>query len=138
AAEFLKKSQARAAAEGADPLGYYLGGWGNAYISVLGEAVSGAKSTVDDKVADYLRNHEFKTIMGSWRYGTNGEWTKSGFLEVQYHNIKEGAGLETEFESHMPSHAVGSLRRSGTRDGAGRRLRCLTQKRADRERPARL
>src|SRR6516165_6699585 len=95
AAEFFKKYQARAAAEGADPLGYYLGGWGNAYISVLGEAVSGAKSTVDDKVADYLRQHEFKTIMGSWRYGPNGEWTKSGFLEVQYHDIKEGAGLET-------------------------------------------
>src|SRR6516225_9007942 len=95
AAEFFQKYQARAAAEGADPLGYYLGGWGNAYISVLGEAVSGAKSTVDDKVADYLRQHEFKTIMGSWRYGPNGEWTKSGFLEVQYHDIKEGAGLET-------------------------------------------
>ena len=44
AAEFFKKYQARAAAEGADPLGYYLGGWGNAYISVLGEAVSGAES----------------------------------------------------------------------------------------------
>jgi branched-chain amino acid transport system substrate-binding protein len=95
AAGFFKKYQARAAAEGADPLGYYLGGWGNAYISVLGEAVSGAKSTVDDKVADYLRNHEFKTIMGNWRYGANGEWTKSGFLEVQYHDIAEGAGLET-------------------------------------------
>jgi len=62
---------------------------------VLGEAVSGAKSTADDKVADYLRTHEFKTIMGSWRYGPNGERTKSGFLEVQYHDIKEGAGLET-------------------------------------------
>ena len=95
AAEFFKKYQTRAAAEGADPLGYYLGGWGNAYISVLGEAVGGAKSTVDDKVADYLRNHEFKTIMGNWRYGANGEWTKSGFLEVQYHDIAEGAGLET-------------------------------------------
>jgi hypothetical protein len=31
--------------------------------------------------------------MGSWSYGPNGEWTKSGFLEVQYHDIKEGAGL---------------------------------------------
>ena len=72
--------------------GAIQGSMGNAYI---GEAVSGAMSTVDDKVADYLRKHEFKTIMGSWRYGPNGEWTKSGFLEVQYHDIKEGAGLET-------------------------------------------
>ena len=78
-----------------DPLGYYLGGWGYAYLQVLGEAVEGAKSINDDKLADYLHNNEFKTIMGSWRYGPNGEWTKSGFLEVQYHDIKEGAGLET-------------------------------------------
>ena len=38
AAEFFKKYQARAGAEGVDPLGYYLGGWGYAYINMLGEA----------------------------------------------------------------------------------------------------
>src|SRR5438067_5206073 len=37
--EFLKKYQARAGTEGVDPLGYYLGGWGFAYIQVLGDAV---------------------------------------------------------------------------------------------------
>jgi branched-chain amino acid transport system substrate-binding protein len=95
AAEFFKKYQARAGAEGVDPLGYYLGGWGYAYISVLGDAVKGAKSIDDNKVADYIRKHHFKTIMGEWSYGPNGEWTKSGMLEVQYHGIKEGAGLET-------------------------------------------
>src|SRR5262245_59732302 len=94
AAEFFKKYQARANAEGADPLGYYLGGWGYAYISVLGQAVAGAKSADDDKIADYLRKNEFHTIMGSWRYGPNGEWTKSGMLQVQYHNIKDGDGLD--------------------------------------------
>ena len=34
--DFLKKYQARAAAEGVDPLGYYLGAWGYAQIEVLG------------------------------------------------------------------------------------------------------
>jgi branched-chain amino acid transport system substrate-binding protein len=95
AEEFFKKYQARAGAEGADPLGYYLGGWGYAYISVLGQAVAGAKSIKDDAIADYLRKNEFKTIMGNWSYGKNGEWTKAGMLQVQYHDIKEGAGLET-------------------------------------------
>jgi branched-chain amino acid transport system substrate-binding protein len=51
-------------------------------------------SIASSKARNYLRKHEFKTIMGSWRYGPNGEWTKSGFLEVQYHDIKEGV-LET-------------------------------------------
>ena len=95
AAEFFKKYQARAGAEGVDPLGYYLGGWGYAYISVLGDAVTGAKSIDDDKIADYLRKNTFKTIMGNWAYGPGGEWTKSGMMQVQYHGIKEGAGLET-------------------------------------------
>ena len=95
AEEFFKKYQERAVFEGADPLGYYLGGWGYAYISVLGQAVAGAKSIKDDDVAAYLRKNEFKTIMGNWSYGPKGEWTKAGMLQVQYHDIKEGAGLET-------------------------------------------
>ena len=51
---FFDKYQARAGAEGVDPLGYYLGGWGYAYISALGQAITGAKSIEDDKVADYV------------------------------------------------------------------------------------
>ena len=94
AAEFFKKYQARAGAEGVDPLGYYLGGWGYAYISVLGDAVKGANSIDDDKIAAYLRKTTFKTIMGDWAYGPGGEWTKSGMLQVQYHDIKDGAGLD--------------------------------------------
>ncbi len=95
AAEFFKKYQERAKAEGVDPLGYYLGGWGYAYFQVLGQAVEGAKSINDDKLADYLRSHEFKTIMADVSFGKNGEWTKSGMLDVQYHNITDAADLET-------------------------------------------
>ena len=62
---------------------------------MLGEAIKGADSVNDDKIADYLRKTHFKTIMGEWSFGANGEWTKSGIMEVQYHGIKEGAGLET-------------------------------------------
>ena len=91
---FFKTYQARAKSEGVDPLGYYLGGWGYAYISVLGQAVAGAKSIKDDAIADYLRKNEFKTIMGNWSYGPNGEWTKAGMLQVQYHDIKDGDGLD--------------------------------------------
>jgi branched-chain amino acid transport system substrate-binding protein len=95
AAAFFKTYQERAKAEGVDPLGYYLGGWGYAYLSMLGDAITGSKSINDDKIADYLRKNTFHTIMGSWSYGANGEWTKSGMMQVQYHGIKEGAGLET-------------------------------------------
>jgi len=92
---FFKTYQARAKSEGVDPLGYYLGGWGYAYLQVLGEAVEGAKSINDDKLADYLHNDEFKTIMGDFRFGKDGEWTKSAMLTVQYHGVTEAANLET-------------------------------------------
>jgi branched-chain amino acid transport system substrate-binding protein len=95
AAEFFKKYQAQAPAAKVDPLGYYLGGWGYAYINMLGEAIAATKSVNDDKIAEWLRKTPHKTIMGNWSYGANGEWTKSGMMQVQYHDIKEGAGLET-------------------------------------------
>jgi len=95
AADFFKKYRDRAKAEGVDPLGYYLGGWGYAYLQVLGDAITGSKSINDDKLADYLRSHEFKTIMADVRFGKNGEWTKSGMLQVQYHDLTDAANLDT-------------------------------------------
>jgi branched-chain amino acid transport system substrate-binding protein len=95
AAGFFKQYQERAKAEGVDPLGSSLGGWGYAYLQVLGEAVEGAKSINDDKVADYLRSHEFHTIMADIKFGDSGEWTKSRMMQVQYHNITDAADLET-------------------------------------------
>jgi branched-chain amino acid transport system substrate-binding protein len=95
AADFFKKYQARASSEGVDPLGYYLGGWGYAYFQVLQQAVEGAKSTDDAKLADYLKDHEFKTIMADVKFGKNGEWTQSGMLQVQYHDLGDTANLDT-------------------------------------------
>ena len=95
ASAFFKTYQERAKTEGVDPLGYYLGGWGYAYLQVLGQAVKGANSINDDKIADYLRSHEFKTIMADVRFGKNGEWTKSEMLAVQYHGITDAANLDT-------------------------------------------
>jgi branched-chain amino acid transport system substrate-binding protein len=92
---FFKKYQARAAAEGVDPLGYYLGGWGYAYIQVLGEAVQATKSLDDNKLADYIGKTTFKTIMGDVKFGKGGEWVEGRMLQVQYHGIKPGDGLET-------------------------------------------
>jgi len=94
AEEFLKKYQARAASAGVDPLGYYLGTWGYAHINVYGDAIKATKSLKDDVLADHIRKTTFKTILGDVKYGKNGEWAKSGMLQVQYHGIKQGAGLD--------------------------------------------
>ena len=93
--EFFKKYQARAPGEGIDPLGYYLGGWGYAYIQILGDAIKATNSLDDNKIADHIRKTTFKTIKGDITFGKDGEWAKSGMLQVQYHSIKKGDGLET-------------------------------------------
>jgi len=93
--DFFKKYQARAGAEGVDPLGYYLGGWGYADLQVIGEAIAATKSLNDDKLAEYLSKTSFPTIMGNIKFGKGGEWEKGRMLQVQYHDIKPGAGLDT-------------------------------------------
>src|SRR4029077_14164159 len=71
--EFLKKYQAQAPAAGADPRGYCLAPFAYSYLQVLQQAVDGAKSLDQDKLADYLRTHTFNTIVGDVKFGSNGE-----------------------------------------------------------------
>jgi branched-chain amino acid transport system substrate-binding protein len=99
--DFLKVYQSKAGAEGVDPLGYYLGTWGYAYLEVLGEAVKATKSIDDAKLADWLSKNSVKTILGEVKFGKNGEWAKSGMMQVQYHSIKGNAvdqfkGMDTQ------------------------------------------
>jgi branched-chain amino acid transport system substrate-binding protein len=72
--EFFKKYQDRAKAAGVDPLGYYLGGWGHAYIDVLGQAITGSKSVDDNKIADYIRKRRSRP---SWATSSSAR-TASG------------------------------------------------------------
>jgi branched-chain amino acid transport system substrate-binding protein len=112
--DFLKKYQARAGAEGVDPLGYYLGTWGYAYIQILGEAVQATKSLDDNKLADYIGKTTFKTIMGDVKFGKGGEWEKGRMLQVQYHGIKSGdleqfRGMETQTVLTPPQYKTGDV-----------------------------
>jgi branched-chain amino acid transport system substrate-binding protein len=91
--EFLKKYQARAPIEGIDPLGWYLPPFAYANLQVLGEAIEGAKSLDQTKLADYIRSHTFNTIVGEIAFGKDGEWAKPRVLEVQFQDIL-GTDLE--------------------------------------------
>jgi branched-chain amino acid transport system substrate-binding protein len=86
--EFLVKYQARAGAEGVDPLGYYLGTWGYAYAQLIEQAIKGAGGTDDEKLAAYFRSASFNTILGPVKFGAQGEWAESRMVAVQYHGIK--------------------------------------------------
>ena len=88
ALEFLKRYQAKAPAAGVDALGFYLPPFAYADLQVLQQAVEGTKSLDQQKLADYLRSHTFKTVAGDIKFGPNGEWTESRVMEVQFQNVK--------------------------------------------------
>jgi branched-chain amino acid transport system substrate-binding protein len=85
--EFLKVYQERAGKEGVDPLGYYLGPWAYGRMQVLADAIEGTKSLDQDKIAEYIRTHTFKTVVGDFSFGDKGEWSKARILTVQFQNI---------------------------------------------------
>ena len=87
AAEFLARYQARAAAEGVDPLGFNLPPFGYADLQVLQQAIEGTGSVDDAKLAQYLHGSAVKTIIGDIQFGPDGEWTQSRMLQVQYRDI---------------------------------------------------
>ncbi|HTZ36638.1 MAG TPA: amino acid ABC transporter substrate-binding protein [Stellaceae bacterium] len=89
--DFLKKYQDKAGEAGVDPLGWYLPPFAYANLQVLGDAIVGANSTDQTKVADYIRSHPFKTIVGDISFGKDGEWSKPRVLEVQWQGIKGNA-----------------------------------------------
>lgn len=91
--DFLRRYQAQAEKLGVDPLGHYLPPFTYAYVQILGLAIEGSKSLDQKKVAEYIRTHEFDTIVGKVKFGANGEWAKTRMLTVQFQNI-EGGDIE--------------------------------------------
>ena len=91
--QFLQKYQAKAPAEGVDPLGYFLPPFAYAELQVLAQAVEATKSLDEGKLAEYMHNHPFQTIVGDISFGPEGEWTEARPIWVQYHDIK-GSDIE--------------------------------------------
>jgi branched-chain amino acid transport system substrate-binding protein len=100
--ELVEKYQQRAAAEGVDPLGYYMPVWAYAYLQVIGDAVNATKSLDDGKLADYIRTHTFKTTVGDVKFGKNGEWAVERVMAVQFQNIKSNSIEEFRKLDTMP------------------------------------
>jgi len=88
AMDFIKEYQGKAGPAGVDSLGYYLPPFAYGYMQVLQQAVEGTKSLDQDKLADYLRSHTFKTVVGDVKFGPNGEWSEPRVMDVQFRDIK--------------------------------------------------
>jgi branched-chain amino acid transport system substrate-binding protein len=86
--DFLQTYQARAAGAGVDPLGVFLPPFAYARMQVLEQAVTGAGTLDDARLADYIRTHSFKTVVGEVAFGKDGEWSQSRMIWTQFRGIK--------------------------------------------------
>jgi branched-chain amino acid transport system substrate-binding protein len=112
--ELIKKYQARAAAEGVDPLGYYMAPQAYAQLQVLEQAITATKTLDDQKLADYIRANSLKTVLGDIKFGKGGEWAESRVLQTQFQNIKgndvaQFKDIKTQVVVSPPSYASGSV-----------------------------
>jgi len=85
--EMIAEYQSRAAAEGADPLGYYVAPQAYAQMQIVEQAVTATGSLDDATLARFTRDHPFKTILGDVKFGAGGGWSEARVLQVQYRNI---------------------------------------------------
>ena len=57
-------------------------------MQILGDAITATKTLDDDKLAEYMHSHPFRTIEGDIAFGPDGEWTQARPIWAQYHDIK--------------------------------------------------
>jgi len=86
--EFLGRYQAKAQAEGVDPLGYFLPPWAYARMQMLAQAIEATKSLDDGKLAEYFQANSFKTVIGDVKFGKDGEWAAPRIVWTQFQGIK--------------------------------------------------
>ncbi len=96
---FLKKFQARAKDAGVDPLGFYQPPFAYAAMQVIEQAITAANTLDDDKLARYIHDSKFETIVGPIEFDKLGEWKTPRVLLVQFQNV-HGSGLEQYMTGH--------------------------------------
>ena len=97
--DFLKKYQAQAKDDGVDPLGFYQPPFAFAAMQVLEQAIRATGGLDDDKLAEYIHNNAFSTIVGEIKFNELGEWANARPIMVQFQDIR-GSGLEQFMTGH--------------------------------------
>ena len=138
--DFLKQYQPKAAAEGVDPLGYFLPPFAYAEMQVLEEAITKTGGLDETKLADYIHSHPFKTIVGEINFGPDGEWTKAAesVRPVSRHQVERHRAVPRRLAHHHSLPAAIQDRRADhpVHQGSGvapsLRARCAARNDASR------
>jgi branched-chain amino acid transport system substrate-binding protein len=85
--ELFAKYQPIAKEDKIDPMGWSFPPLAYSAGQVLGEAVEGAKTLDQVKLAAYMRSHTFSTVVGPVKFGKDGEWAKSRVFFTQFQHV---------------------------------------------------
>jgi branched-chain amino acid transport system substrate-binding protein len=85
--ELLSKYREVAKSQGLDPMGWSYPPLGYSAGQVLAQAVERAKTLDQVKLAAYMHDHVFHTVVGEISFGKDGEWTKSRVVFTQFQNV---------------------------------------------------
>jgi branched-chain amino acid transport system substrate-binding protein len=112
--DMLAKYQAKAPGFGVDPLGYAFSPFGYAGGQILAEAVQATGSLDQDKLADYIRQHSFDTIIGKIAFGKDGEWATPRVVWTQFQDVSDNSleqfrEVKHEIITWPPSYQTGRL-----------------------------
>jgi branched-chain amino acid transport system substrate-binding protein len=89
--DLLRKYREVAKSQGLDPMGWSYPPLGYAAGQVLAQAVEGAKTLDQVKLAAYMHDHAFHTVVGEIAFGKDGEWTKSRVVFTQFQNVTDNS-----------------------------------------------
>jgi branched-chain amino acid transport system substrate-binding protein len=85
--QLLETYQARAGEAGVDLLGHYVAPLAYAQMQVVAQAVKATGGLDDARLSRYARDTTFDTVMGTVKFGANGEWAEPRVLQVQFQGI---------------------------------------------------
>ncbi len=85
--DVLAKYRDRAKGQGIDPFGYNFVPFAYAAAQVLARAVEETKSLDHRKLADYMHQAKFSTVVGDIEFGPDGEWKTPRSLVSQWLNL---------------------------------------------------
>src|ERR1700719_3271686 len=84
---FFETYSKRAVEAKVDPLGYYLAPFGYASGQLVEQAIKAGGSLRQQALAQYLHDHEIKTIVGPIAFSADGEWKETGTLMAQFRGV---------------------------------------------------
>jgi branched-chain amino acid transport system substrate-binding protein len=89
--DLLRRYREIAKSQGLDPMGWSYPPLGYAAGQVLAQAVEGAQTLDQVKLAAFMHDHTFHTVVGEISFGRDGEWTKSRVVFTQFQNVSDNS-----------------------------------------------